>query len=127
MADSKSGNAFTETLLSVIRQQRHLATRVIIATQEPTISPSLLDLCSMTLVHRFTSPAWLKALEDHLAGLSMEGEGSKEKLRRIFRRIVELNAGQVRVSYTLESIHSSFASMLLDWPSIQKRQHSQLH
>ena len=60
MSDETTASAFTDSLLSVIRLQRHLATRVIIATQEPTISPKLLDLCSMTIVHRFTSPAWLK-------------------------------------------------------------------
>lgn len=62
MTATDSSSQFTESLLSVIRQQRHLATRVIIATQEPTISPALLDLSSMTIVHRFTSPSWLAAL-----------------------------------------------------------------
>lgn len=94
MTGSGSGNAFTESLLSVIRQQRHLATRVIIATQEPTISPSLLDLSSMTIVHRFTSPAWLKALQDHLAGVSIEGDTSQKDVVAIFKQIVELDAGQ---------------------------------
>ena len=37
-----------------------------LATQEPTISPRLLDLCSFTLVYRFTSPDWLKVLKTHL-------------------------------------------------------------
>ncbi|KAL9101853.1 MAG: hypothetical protein Q9163_002937 [Psora crenata] len=94
MTGSNSGNAFTESLLSVIRQQRHLATRVIIATQEPTISPSLLDLSSMTIVHRFTSPAWLKSLEAHLGGIYKEGKTSQKDVATIFKRIVELDAGQ---------------------------------
>ena len=97
MTGNSPGHILTESLLTVIRQQRHLATRVIIATQEPTISPSLLDLCSMTIVHRFTSPSWMNALQSHLAGLSVdEGEDSKKELRRIFKQIVELNGGQVR-------------------------------
>lgn len=94
MTGTDSGNAFTESLLSVIRQQRHLATRVIIATQEPTISPNLLDLSSMTIVHRFTSPAWLKALRSHLAGVSNEGDSTKQDIAEIFKRIVNLEAGQ---------------------------------
>ncbi|KAL9127250.1 MAG: hypothetical protein Q9217_003830 [Psora testacea] len=94
MTGTSSGNTFTESLLSVIRQQRHLATRVIIATQEPTISPSLLDLSSMTIIHRFTSPAWLKALESHLAGVSKGGDRSQNKAVTIFKCIVELDAGQ---------------------------------
>ncbi|KAK1776399.1 hypothetical protein QBC45DRAFT_395276 [Copromyces sp. CBS 386.78] len=63
----------TDRLLETIRLQRHLGTRVIISTQEPTISPKLLDLCSVTIVHRFTSPDWLRALSKHLAGVSKGG------------------------------------------------------
>lgn len=91
MGDSESATTFTENLLQVIRQQRHLATRVIIATQEPTISPKFLDLCSMTIVHRFSSPEWLKALGQHLAGI--EGD-SKRDLKEVFQNIVELEPGQ---------------------------------
>jgi hypothetical protein len=68
MTDSAECQALTESLLSTIRLQRHLATRIIISTQEPTISPKLLDLCSVTIVHRFTSPDWLETLKRHLAG-----------------------------------------------------------
>ncbi|KAG7008725.1 hypothetical protein G7Y79_00004g013090 [Physcia stellaris] len=89
-----SSSSFTESLLSVIRQQRHLATRVIIATQEPTISPKLLDLSSMTIVHRFTSPSWLQALRSHLAGVSkFEGNDGRD-IKEIFDKIVNLEAGE---------------------------------
>lgn len=89
-----SSSSLTESLLSVIRQQRHLATRVIIATQEPTISPKLLDLSSMTIVHRFTSPSWLQALKSHLAGVSkFEGNDGRD-LKEIFNKIVNLEAGE---------------------------------
>ncbi|KAL8796819.1 MAG: hypothetical protein Q9195_000902 [Heterodermia aff. obscurata] len=92
--DAESAStSFTESLLSVIRQQRHLATRVIIATQEPTISPKLLDLCSMTLVHRFTSPSWLHALKSHLAGVSVFDDDETRDLKQIFQKIVNLDAG----------------------------------
>ena len=97
MTGTDSSSVFTESLLSVIRLQRHLATRVIIATQEPTISPSLLDLSSMTIVHRFTSPAWHATLKSHLAAVSSEGEGSKRGVQDIFQQIVDLNAGQALV------------------------------
>ncbi|KAI8654426.1 C2H2-type domain-containing protein [Fusarium sp. Ph1] len=56
MTDNNEGQAFTESLLSTIRLQRHLGVRVIISTQEPTISPRLLDLSTITIIHRFTSP-----------------------------------------------------------------------
>ncbi|KAH8201740.1 hypothetical protein TruAng_004092 [Truncatella angustata] len=70
MGDSADAQTLTNTLLSTIRLQRHLALRVIISTQEPTISPKLLDLCNITIVHRFQSPDWLQVLKSHLAGLS---------------------------------------------------------
>ncbi|KXJ90572.1 hypothetical protein Micbo1qcDRAFT_164147 [Microdochium bolleyi] len=67
---SPESQTLTQSLLSTIRLQRHLGARVIISTQEPTISSKLLDLCSVTIVHRFTSPDWLRMLSGHLAGLS---------------------------------------------------------
>ena len=94
MSDTKAANTFTESLLDVIRQQRHLATRVIIATQEPTISPKLLELSSMTIVHRFTSPNWLQTLKTHLAGILNGDESSERDLKEIFKTIVNLEAGQ---------------------------------
>ncbi|MCJ1308201.1 hypothetical protein MMC25_001854 [Agyrium rufum] len=98
MSSSDAASAFTENLLQVIRQQRHLATRVIIATQEPTISPKLLSLCSMTVVHRFTSPDWMSSLKHHLAGISspFDNEGRKSNHRdaaEIFHTIVNLDTG----------------------------------
>jgi hypothetical protein len=70
MTNSAECQSLTESLLATIRLQRHLGARVLISTQEPTISPRLLDLCSITIVHRFTSPDWLATLKQHLAGAS---------------------------------------------------------
>ncbi|KAF2136015.1 uncharacterized protein K452DRAFT_329901 [Aplosporella prunicola CBS 121167] len=93
-----NGNAgadrFTETLLTCIRIQRHAGCRIIIATQEPTVSPKLLDLCSMTIVHRFTSPAWLTMLETHIAGLSRAAGKEADELTRLFQEIVTLRVGE---------------------------------
>lgn len=44
--DSPAAANFTNRLLTTIREQRHNATRILIATQEPTLSSKLLDLCS---------------------------------------------------------------------------------
>ncbi|KAL2157952.1 hypothetical protein VTH06DRAFT_5007 [Thermothelomyces fergusii] len=85
MAESIESAALTEALLGTIRLQRHLGTRVIIATQEPTISPKLLDLCSVTIVHRFTSPDWLNALKRHLAGVASSS--------RLLEKTKELSTG----------------------------------
>ncbi len=82
MTDSQECAALTEALLATIRLQRHLGARVLISTQEPTVSPKLLDLCSVTVVHRFTSPDWLGALRKHLAGVSSGGK-LLEKAKRL--------------------------------------------
>lgn len=97
MTPTASATAFTDKLLQLIRQQRHLATRVVISTQEPTISPRLLDLCTVTIVHRFTSPEWFRTLCNHLAGVSTLDElgvAAKRDVRSIFVEIVELEPGE---------------------------------
>ncbi|KAJ6565311.1 hypothetical protein DFH09DRAFT_1261660 [Mycena vulgaris] len=46
----------TQSVSNIIRLQRHLATWVIIETQEPTvIPPTILGLASMIICHRFSS------------------------------------------------------------------------
>ncbi|KAJ5513402.1 hypothetical protein N7463_002954 [Penicillium fimorum] len=87
----------TETLLSVVRQQRHLATRVMIATQEPTLAPSLLELCNVTIIHRFSSPAWFKAIKSHIAGAGIEELDQNTTALSIFQKIVRLPTGEALV------------------------------
>lgn len=115
MTDTAECEVLTQALLSNIRLQRHLGVRVIISTQEPTISPKLLDLCSVTIVHRFTSPDWLQSLKKHLAGASIslltktssahsDGDENKNSLvadinpndfaMKLFSKIVALRRGQ---------------------------------
>ncbi|KAF7342598.1 p-loop containing nucleoside triphosphate hydrolase protein [Mycena sanguinolenta] len=61
----------TQSVSNIIRLQRHLATRVVIATQEPTvIPPTILDLASMIICHRFSSPAWCIHLARHVSASS---------------------------------------------------------
>ena len=87
MTGTPTSKALTESLLSVIRQQRHFGAWVVISTQEPTISPRLMDLCSSTVIHRFTSPEWFGVLRRHI---SMEEEENPE----LFRRILNLRVGE---------------------------------
>jgi hypothetical protein len=62
-----NANRFTKSICSIIRQQRHLAARVIVSTQEPTVVPaSVLDLLSWIICHRFSSPGWVKHLKYHI-------------------------------------------------------------
>lgn len=81
----------TESLTSIIRQQRHTGTRVLIATQEPTLAPELIDLANVTFVHRFSSPAWYNILSQHLAGAKKQDSIEKNIL---FETIVTLQTGE---------------------------------
>ncbi|RAL15894.1 uncharacterized protein BO97DRAFT_362104 [Aspergillus homomorphus CBS 101889] len=108
MNSSPEARGFTETLLSAVRLQRHLGIRMIISTQEPTVSTALLNLCSTTIVHHFTSPEWLRILHKHLAGAGEDavavnelqaGEpnnSSKEPNTQssLFNKIVSLRVGE---------------------------------
>ena len=111
MNESVEAHTFTQTLLSTIRLQRHLGARIIISTQEPTISPVLLDLCSVTIVHRFTSPDWLQSLKNHLAAVGSEimSDGSDQEdnprgeyiasarghtAKQVFCEVVKLRVGE---------------------------------
>ncbi|KAI0677006.1 hypothetical protein C8Q78DRAFT_961710 [Trametes maxima] len=65
---NKGRVGLTKALTSLTRQQRHLALRVIISTQEPTaLPPVLIDLCSIAILHRFSSPAWWDAIVKHVS------------------------------------------------------------
>ena len=104
MDNSVEARSFTETLLSTVRLQRHLGIRIVISTQEPRISTALLGLCSVTIVHRFSSPEWLLTLKKHIAGVSIgegifressghkEGQGMYEE--SLFEKIVRLQVGE---------------------------------
>ncbi|KAJ5606838.1 hypothetical protein N7537_003457 [Penicillium hordei] len=109
MKDSVEAQDFTDTLLSTVRLQRHLGARILISTQEPTISSDLLSLCSVTIVHRFSSPAWIRALQGHVAGAALDVQSNQEtsayaddhpentKIARkllLFHKIVHLRVGE---------------------------------
>ncbi|KAL2841779.1 hypothetical protein BJX68DRAFT_257965 [Aspergillus pseudodeflectus] len=102
MTTSPEWTVFTETLLRAVRLQRHLGARIIVSTQEPTVATALLDLCSTTIMHRFTSPDWMKALKGHLAAgqedhhnFDSKGESpSDNKSMTLFERILPLKVGE---------------------------------
>lgn len=109
MTNSVEARRFTDTLLSTVRLQRHLGVRVVISTQEPTISSELLSLCSVVIVHRFSSPAWLRSLKGHVAAVALDEQATEETAERgdntsgnskiskgipLFNRIVHLRVGE---------------------------------
>lgn len=56
MLNTPGSRVLTDYLAKVVRLQRHQGARVVISTQEPTISADLIALCSITVMYRFTSP-----------------------------------------------------------------------
>jgi DNA helicase HerA-like ATPase len=95
MTDTVASKALTDSLMGVIRQQRHYGTRVIISTQEPSISPKLIDLCSITIMHRFSSPEWLDVLQRHI--LVSDEEGDRGNKVGLLREIMRLKTGEALV------------------------------
>jgi hypothetical protein len=95
MTDTVASKALTESLMGVIRQQRHYGARVIISTQEPSISPKLIDLCSITAMHRFTSPEWLDVLQKHI--LVSDEKGDRGNKVGLLREIMRLKTGEALV------------------------------
>ncbi|KAK5691786.1 hypothetical protein LTR17_025552 [Elasticomyces elasticus] len=93
MAKSLAAANLTQRLLGTIREQRHNGTRVIVATQEPTISESLLDLCTTSIIHRFTSPAWFASIQSHLGAASNLISSASER-QAIFTQIMDLKVGE---------------------------------
>ncbi|KAH7094357.1 hypothetical protein FB567DRAFT_431366 [Paraphoma chrysanthemicola] len=66
MLDAPGAKALNEMLFQTIRLERHYGARVVISTQEPTLLTDLIALCSITVIHRFSSPAWLSAIRRHI-------------------------------------------------------------
>lgn len=77
---------YVQVILQILREM----------AREPTISPKFLDLCSFTLVHRFTSSDWLKVLKTHLAAASLETSTRTDSdvLERTLMQMINLNAGE---------------------------------
>jgi len=87
LTPNKKESGLTKELSSLVRQQRHLGMRVIISTQEPNVVPdTLMDLCSITIMHRFSSPSWWEHLTKHVSADMSSGEA--------FDRVVRLQTGQ---------------------------------
>lgn len=91
---------FIKEVTGVVREMRHRGTTVLIASQDPPSVPrSIIELSSQIIIHRFSSPAWLRhvqkgavALKELNAGrLNMLGVGeayvwSREATDPIFER-----------------------------------------
>ena len=57
-------------LVEVVREMRHKGTSVLVASQDPPSVPtSLIELSTHIILHKFSSPAWLKHMQRANAAL----------------------------------------------------------
>ncbi len=57
-------------VVSMIREMRHWATSVVIASQDPlSVPPAVLALTSILILHRITAPDWIKHLRKAIIAL----------------------------------------------------------
>jgi hypothetical protein len=97
MVNVPGAKCLNETLLQTIRLQRHYGARVVISTQEPTLLTDLIALCSITVIHRFSSPEWLSAIRRHIPTASEDRES-------LMRRIESLTTGKA-IIYSSNSVY----------------------
>jgi hypothetical protein len=89
---------------------------------------ALLDLCSVTIVHRFTSPEWMQSLKAHLAAVASDmvdqvpdSSGRQHSTERIsgaksntasliFREIVGLRVGEALLFSPSAMVDADMAS-----------------
>ncbi|KAH1573033.1 hypothetical protein KXW39_008486 [Aspergillus fumigatus] len=94
MTESPSAKELVQTFLSIIRQQRHCGVRTVICTQEPTVSPKLIELSSIIVIHRFTSPEWYKVIQKHVPMDTREVGSSEDGVPSGLCQIASLRTGE---------------------------------
>jgi DNA helicase HerA-like ATPase len=68
-------------VVETIREMRHQATSVIIASQDPLSVPrAIIELTSVLILHRMTSPQWLKHLRSAIVALNDVQDGAVTSL-----------------------------------------------
>lgn len=97
MTDTPASKALTESLRTIVRLQRHYGARILVSTQEPSIAPGLIDLCNMTVIHRFTSPDWMNALKKHISISEDDQTKTGETKASLYDKILKLNTGEALV------------------------------
>ncbi|PVF93461.1 hypothetical protein CPB86DRAFT_801212 [Serendipita vermifera] len=110
---NSDANQFTKKISSIIRQQRHLAARVVISTQEPTVVPaSVLGLLSWIICHRFSSPAWVKHLHGHICVNDKKDDAEKKKGQYHYYYDEDEDEFQMNLSFSPASLFVSKSGQL---------------
>ncbi len=75
-------SALIGQVVETIREMRHQATSVMIASQDPLSVPrAVIELTSVLLLHRMTSPQWLRHLKGAITALEGVSEGQLAALQ----------------------------------------------
>jgi hypothetical protein len=70
-----SESALIGQVVETIREMRHQATSILIASQDPLSLPrAIIELSSILVLHRMTSPQWLKHLKSAISALDVLSE-----------------------------------------------------
>ncbi|KAL1597158.1 hypothetical protein SLS60_008740 [Paraconiothyrium brasiliense] len=80
MLDVPGAKGLNQALVDTIRMQRHTGTRVVVSTQEPTLLTDLIALCSVAVIHRFSSPEWFNAIKRHIRIPEADREALMERI-----------------------------------------------
>ncbi|KAJ4346476.1 uncharacterized protein N0V89_010405 [Didymosphaeria variabile] len=80
MLDVPGAKGLNQALVDTIRMQRHTGTRVVVSTQEPTLLTDLIALCSVAVIHRFSSPEWFTAIKRHIRIPEADREALMERI-----------------------------------------------
>ncbi|KAK7697257.1 hypothetical protein SLS64_013742 [Diaporthe eres] len=101
LARNGEAKRLIDELGSIVRQQRHNDTRVMIATEEPTQCPELADLADATFMHRSLPPAGLNTLHNHLGEAHIASNSSTRKKgshgHQLNEKIARLGTGETLV------------------------------
>jgi hypothetical protein len=83
MLNVPGAKSLNEDLMRIIRLQRHYGARVVISTQEPVLLTELIALCSIAVVHRFSSPEWFNALKKHIPILGANNDNLLQEIESL--------------------------------------------
>jgi DNA helicase HerA-like ATPase len=75
-------SALIAQVVETIREMRHQATSIVIASQDPLSLPrAIIELSSILVLHRMTSPQWLKHLKSAISALDNVSETEVSALK----------------------------------------------
>lgn len=95
LSSNDNCSRFTTSIISIIRQQRHFGIRTLISTQEPTVIPhAILDLTSILIIHRFSSPTWAHHLSQHI---SINQSPQDSDPTTLISRLTRLRVGEAMI------------------------------